>query len=230
MVDVQAVMRAMSKSAEMDIDEHGKLPRRTVITISRTMGSGGGEIARQVAKRLDLKCYGQEILDTIAKQGKVNKKTMTALHEKHSRASNAWLYSVLFGKNVSRDDYLHYLGVTIRWLYHKGGVIVGRGGNLILAGRDVLRVRITGSVEACAKRVALQDNTDFAAAKKKVRDSNKARGEFIWKIFRKRLNDPLSFDLTFNTDHFSDYNQVTGIIIEALDSMGLCGTAEKAGK
>ncbi len=230
MVDVQAVMRAMSQSAEMESGQLDEQARKPVITISRTIGSGGEEIAHELAKRLGVKCYGSLILDSIAKQGKVNNKTMTLLHEKHSKSSTAWLYSMLSGRNVKKDDYLHFLEVTIRWLYHKGGVILGRGGNLVLTGRDVLRVRIAGSVETCAKRIAMQDRTSLAEAKKKVRESNKDRGELIWKMFRKRLNDPLHFDLTINTDHFSDYSHVTDIIVQALESMGLDKPQTKAAK
>lgn len=230
MVDVQAVMRAMSQSAEIPIDENDR-SRKPVITISRTIGSGGDEIAKELAERLGIECYSGEILDAIAKQGKISKKMMSALHEKDSKTGDSWLYSILFGKSVQKDDYLHYLAVTIRRMYHMGGVILGRGGNLILAGRDVLRVRITGSVEACAKRIALQDSSSLADAKKKVRKSNQARGGFIWKMFRRRLNDPLNFDLVFNTDHFADYSHITDIIVEASRTMGLdkpvTGTSNK---
>lgn len=217
-VDVQAVIRAMSQSAEVPEDS-GRL-RRPVITLSRTIGSGGDEIAAKVAEKLGIKCYSGEILDAIAKQGKVSKKLMMSLHEKDSKTGDAWLYSMLFGKRVLKDDYLHFLSVTIRRLYHMGGVICGRGGNLILAGRNVLRVRITGSAEICAKRIALQDQSSLAEAKKKVRDSNRSRGGFIWNMFGKRINDPLNFDLTINTDYFADFNQVAEIIVQALQSMG----------
>jgi len=215
-VDVQAVIRAMSKSAEIPKDE----PRKPVITISRTIGSGGDEVAAQVAERLGIECYSAEILDEIAKRSKVSKKLMISLHEKNRRSGDAWLYSVLSGKHVSKDDYLHFLTLTIRRMSHMGGVICGRGGNIILADCDVLRVRITGSVEVCAKRIAMEDQSSMADAKKKVRDSNQSRGGFVWKMFGKRVNDPLNFDLTINTDSFADFGKVADIIVQALHSMG----------
>ena len=221
MVDEQAVIRALTKSAEIDDKPEARRESKPVITISRTIGSGGDEIARALAERLGVECYAKEILDSVVKSSDFTKKLAADLHEKVSQTSDAWLYSLVFGKNVRKDDYLHHLAVTIRQLYQLGGVIVGRGGHLILAGRDVLRVRVTGSVEACARRIALQDGTDLAEAKKKVRQSNKARGQFQWKMFGSRANDPANYDIVINTDHFAEYDHVVKILMQAMKSLGL---------
>ncbi|MDP6884799.1 MAG: cytidylate kinase family protein, partial [Rhodospirillales bacterium] len=128
--------------------------------------------------------------------------------------------SLFFAQNVRRDDYHRALVTTMRGLYWKGGVILGRGSHIVLAGRDVLRVRIIGSVDACAKRIAEQDDISIAQAKKKVRESNRRRGEFLWTVFRSRLNDPLNYDLIINTDNFSGHEQVVDVIVRALEAMG----------
>lgn len=222
MVDVQAVIRAMTQSAEITTDDKDKRKKKPVITISRTIGSGGNDIAYELAKRLGLECYNKEILDSIAKQSKVNKKTMISLHERHGSSPSAWLFSVASGKNADKDDYVRFLEATIRWLYHKGGVILGRGGNLVLAGRSkVLRVRIIGSIDACARRIVSHDGSSLQEARKKVRESNQTRGEFIWNMFGRRQNDPINFDITFNTDGFDDTNRIVEIIIEALKAKGM---------
>ncbi len=204
-------------------DQAGKKgqDRRPVITLSRNLGSGGDDIARALSERLGLKCYDKTVLNKIAEHAQVDGSLMTTLHEQVSRSSDAWLYSLVFGKNVTRDDYTRFLVTTVRGLYWAGGIVLGRGGHVILAGRDVLRVRIIGSLEACAKRIAHQDNIDLAEAKKKVRDSNRRRGEFIWEVFHSRLNEPINFDLVVNTDHFADYGHVVDLIMGALHSMGL---------
>ena len=104
---------------------------------------------------------------------------------------------------------------------HTGGVVVGRGGHVILAGRDVLRVRIVGSVEACATRISEQDGTSYAEAKRKVQESNKRRGKFIWDLFHSRYNDPTNFDLIVNTDYFRKLDNVVEIVLMAVQSRGL---------
>lgn len=221
MVDEQAVIRALTQAAEAKEETTTGGPRAPVITISRTMGSGGNEIGQLVAQELGLPCYCHEVLDNVAKEAKVHESLMNQLHERLTKASDAWLYSAVFGKNVTKDDYLHRLVTTVRGLYQSGGVIMGRGANVILAGRDVLRVRVTGSVKACAKRLAMQEGLELDDARKKVRASNKARGEFTWKMFKKRCNDPTNYDITINTDHFRDYSHAAEIIIQAAKSMGL---------
>ncbi len=220
MVDEQAVIRALTKAAEAKEELHPGSFRNPVITISRSMGSGGNEIGQLVAQELGIPCYCKEVLDNVAKEAHVHQSLMNKLHERLTQASDAWLYSLVFGKNVTRDDYLHRLVTTVRGLYQSGGVIMGRGANVILAGRNVLRVRITGSVEACAKRLAMQENIEIDEAKRRVRASNKARSEFAWKMFKKRCNDPIIYDLTINTDHFLNYGHVADIIIQAMCSMG----------
>ena len=92
-------------------------------------GGGGDEIARDLAGQLGVEIYDEEILDGIAKHANVNPSLLEDLHEKVSRASDSWLYSVIFGESVSRDDYLRYLVTTVRGLYRMGGIIKGRGGS-----------------------------------------------------------------------------------------------------
>jgi cytidylate kinase len=116
---------------------------------------------------------------------------------------------------------VHFLSTVIRGLYHTGGVIVGRGAHVILAGRDVLRVRIVGSVEACATRVSEQEGISYAEAKRNVQETSKRRGKFIWDMFHSRYNDPTNFDLVINTDYFRKLDDVVEIILLAAHARGL---------
>ena len=218
---VQSVVRAIVRAGANHEKKGGKKTRKPVVTISRVIGSGGYHVAHALAKRLGVECYGKEILDTIADTAHVDADLMKKLHEVVGRSSDSWLYSLVFGQNVRRDDYHRALVTTIRGLYLKGGVILGRGSHVVLAGRDVLRVRIIGSVDACAKRISEQDGISLTQAKKKVRDSNRRRGEFLWTMFRSRLNDPLNYDLIINTDNFSSHEQVVDVIVHSLGAMGL---------
>ncbi len=218
-VNTQGVIQALIKANKPAHAPEEVAERRAVITLSRDLGCGGEEIARALSKRLGVEYFDVEILDAVAKSNKVNAALLQALHERVSAASDAWLYSTIFGKSVSRDDYLSNLVTTIRGIYRKGGIIQGRGGHIILAGRDVLRIRITGSVEACARRLAQREGIGLGDARRKVRETNKARGEFVWRMFRSRLNEPTNFDLVINTDHFANYEQVLEIILFAVGAM-----------
>jgi hypothetical protein len=216
----QSVIRAIIQAGVDHEKEDTEDTRKPVVTISRIIGSGGYHVAHALAKCLGVECYGKEILDTIADNADVDADLLKKLHEMVGRTSESWLYSLFFAQNVRRDDYHRALVTTMRGLYWKGGVILGRGSHIVLAGRDVLRVRIIGSVDACAKRIAEQDDISIAQAKKKVRESNRRRGEFLWTVFRSRLNDPLNYDLIINTDNFSGHEQVVDVIVRALEAMG----------
>lgn len=212
---IQAIVRALDEP-----HVRARQARKPVITISRTIGSGGDEIAHALADRLGVELYSSDIINAIATEANVTPSLMQTLNEKLDSV-DAWIYSAVFGKHVSRDEYVHFLSTVVRGLYHTGGIVVGRAGHVILAGRDVLRLRIVGSVEACATRISEQDGTSYAEAKRKVQDSNKRRGKFIWDLFHSRYNDPTNFDLVINTDYFRRLDDVVEIIMLAMKARGL---------
>jgi len=220
-VHTQGVIQALIRANKPKPAEEEARERKPVVTISRDLGTGGDAISEALAARLNVECYNMEVLDAVAKSTNVNASLLQSLHEKVNKASDAWLYSVVFGKSVSRDDYLSNLVTTVRGIYRKGGIIIGRGGHVILAGRDVLRVRLTGSVEVCGRRYALAQDIGLTEARKTVRERNRARGQFIWKMFKSRVNDPQNFDLVVNMDHFADYDQAVEIIMIAAHALGL---------
>ena len=220
-IDSQAVVRAFVKAAKSGREREVEKVRNPTIIISRTIGSQGDQIAEALAQRLGLEVYGSEILDSVAKQAKVDKKLLSTLNEFAGTPSDAWLFATVFGKNVTRDDYLNHLVTTVRGLHRIGGVILGRGAYIILENRPVLRVRITGSVEACAKRISDEDQMPLADAKRMVKESNRKRGKFVWDMFRRRLNDPINFDLVINTDKLPGTGAAVEIILHALNAAGL---------
>lgn len=217
--NAQAVIQAIIRALE-EPPARTRQVRKPVVTVSRTIGSGGDYIARAVADRLGVELYDSGIINGIATEANVSPTLMSSLTERLD-AIDAWIYSAVFGKHVSRDEYVHFLSTVVRGLYHAGGVIVGRGAHVVLAGRDVLRVRVVGSVEACATRISEQDGTSYAEAKRKVQESNKRRGKFIWDLFHSRYNDPTNFDLVINTDYFRKLDDVVELILLAGRARGL---------
>lgn len=228
-IDAQGVVRAFVRAADAGHEKAAKEARKPTIIVSRTMGSGGDAVARALAARLGLDVYGAEILDAVAKQAQVDKRLLASLNEYAVTPADSWLYAAIFGKSVSRDDYMNHLVATVRGLERMGGVILGRGAYIILENRPVLRVRVTGSVDACAKRVAEEDGIAFEAARDKVRDSNHKRGKFVWDLFRRRLNDPTNFDLVINTDKLAGMEPAVDMIVAMLRAAGLDQRAAAAG-
>lgn len=218
-VDAQAVIDAMVRALE-EPPHRARYHRRPVVTVSRTIASRGDEIAKGVAERLGIDCYDREILDGIAAEANVSKRLIESLTEKLD-AVDSWIYSAVFGKHVTRDEYLRFLTTMVRGLYHTGGVICGRGAHIILAGRDVLRVRVVGSIEACASRLSEEEGISYTEAKRKVLARNKRREKFIWELFHSRYDDPITFDLILNTDNFRRIDDMVEIVLAAVRARGL---------
>jgi len=217
-VSSQGVIQAIVKALE-EPPVKGRRVRKPVITMSRTSGSGGDYVAESLAQKLGLEVYDSEIINGVAAEANVSTSLMRDMTEKLD-AVDAWVYSSVFGKNVSRSEYVRFLSTVIRGLYHAGGVIVGRGGHVILAGRDVLRVRIVGSIEACATRLSEKEGITYAEAKKEIQASNRRKGKFIWDMFHSRYNDPTNFDLIINTDYYRRLDDVVEVALQAVRARG----------
>ena len=225
-VNAQAVIDAMIRALEEPPHEARRL-RKPVITVSRSLASRGDAIARILAARMGLECYDREILDGIAAEAGVSRRLLERLTESLD-ATDSWVYSAVFGKRVTRTEYLKFLTSMIRGLYHTGGVIVGRGGHVILAGRDIFRVRIVGSLEVCAARLAEEEDISYTEAKSRVEESNARREKFMWEVFQSRYDDVSAFDLIVNTDGFRHDEGVVDIIVTALRSRGILDDTQQA--
>ena len=70
-----------------------------IITISREFGSGGRTIGREVAKKLNIPCYDQELIDKIAEKSGYDKAYIQERGE--YTASSSWLGNAL----AMRDFY-----------------------------------------------------------------------------------------------------------------------------
>jgi hypothetical protein len=210
---VEAIIKA--HAAEM---HGGRGAERPVITLSRDYGSGGREIAQQLGKRLAVPVYDKELLDTVVERSGADPHLLAQLDERTRGFWDSWIVSMLSGEGVLEENYRrHLIKVVLGILYTgNGGVIIGRGAHLILAKQDVFRVRITASPETCAERVAKKRAVSPEEALKLVELVNQNRSKFVWDVFKQRLNEPTTFDLTINTDRLAKYEEVAEIIIFAM--------------
>lgn len=210
---VEAILKA--HAAEM---HGGRSAERPVVTLSRDYGSGGREIAQQLAKHLTVPVYDKELLDAVVERSGADPRLLAQLDEKTRGFWDSWIVSMLSGENVLDDNYRRHLVKVVLGIYNtgKGGVIIGRGAHLVLAQQNVFRVRIIASPETCVERVARKRQISQEEARKEVARVNEGRSKFVWDVFKKRLNDPTAFDLAINTDHLSKYEEAAEIIIFAM--------------
>ena len=190
-----------------------------VVTVSRDFGSLGKIVAQLLADTLELRCCDRSILQQVAQRAHVDEELVKALDEHVSKISGHWWQHLMQKDALSYEDYYHYLVKTVLSISRSGGVIVGRGANLILSENKAFRVRITGSVEQCAKRVASREQIGMEESIKLVRKVNNERAEYIRMLYDTDINDPSAYDLVLNSDRY-DRVQMVELILDAMEIAG----------
>lgn len=190
-----------------------------VVTVSRGFGSLGKRIAQALADRLEVRCCDRSILEGVAKRAHVDIKLVERLDENLEHANTVPWKEFFKGKTFHKERYLHYLVKVVMNISKKGGVIVGRGAHLILGPERAFRVRIIGSLDACARRVSERDEIDIDAARARVMTINRQRADYLEKLYGEGINDCSDYDLVLNTDRFNEKQSVALI----LHSMQLAG-------
>ena len=211
--NILSVISAMAEVATVPRQGDHARPRQPVITLSRDFGSGGDVIATRLCQRLKLPLYDEDLLRQVAERLQDDPAIIRMMDEGFGRAKDMWLYRLFSGKDISPNAYRDTLIKVVMSLGRLGGVIVGRGAHVILAGECALRVRIAGTPEVCAKRMAAGGHGTEAALLTQALDTNHRRGKFVWEVFQSRLSDASEFDLTINTDRMDDFEDVVDMIV-----------------
>jgi len=197
-----------------------------VVTISRSYGAMGHDIAHLLADALELRCCDCFILQEVARRANVDESLVKVLDE-HVSVINShyddqddhWWKRLIHRYSFTHEDYQEYLAKTILSISLHGGVIIGRGANFILGPERAFRVRLIGSLKKCAKRVAEHDHLSIEQAIERVQEIDYERVEYIHKLYDANINDPYWYDLVINTDRF-DRNQTAELILEAMQKAG----------
>lgn len=202
-------------------EERAAIARRAtyVVTVSRGYGSMGKQVAQALADRLGVRCCDRDILEEVAKRASVDIDLVSKLDETVSHSALAPWKAVFSGQTLGEQRYLDHLVKVIMNISRKGGVIVGRGAHLILGPERAFRVRIIGSLERCAARVAEREGIDPAAAAGRVHEVDRQRAEFVEKHFGVDNADCSVFDLVINSDRFS-LEQMVVMILDAMQTAG----------
>jgi CMP/dCMP kinase len=164
-----------------------------VITISRQMGSLGGEVARLVANRLGYRLIWHELINQAAIQAGAPEMALAVIDELG-----------LFGINPTVNAcyaYIRAVQKIVEELAKVGNVvIVGRAGQMILAGwESVLHVRLIAPMETRTIRVAQEQHISMSAAQAQVLASDHTRQSYLKRFYHVEWNDPNLYDLVINT-------------------------------
>ena len=154
-------MKSQTRSIEALVDEQlkkwqlqtkeRKIEKKTpgpVITISREPGSGGSEIARRLAKDLNMDLIGAQIIQKIAESADISTRIIQSLDEREVTRRDIWLESLFEKRHLWHDEYLFHLTKVIGTMGRQGNfIIVGRGAQYILPPEETFRLRFIASME-----------------------------------------------------------------------------------
>ena len=183
---------------------HIGLVQQPMITISRQFGACGGEIGRVVAENSGLGFYSQELVHEVAKRADVRKQVVEALDERVQTGFGAFIDDMMRLRSFTQDDYIRGLSQAIVALArHRSGVIVGRGGHLILDPQHTLRIRAYAPLDYRVRYIAERDRMDESSARAKVLRVDEERRTFFEKNFQSDITSPYHFDMMLNTSLMS---------------------------
>jgi cytidylate kinase len=187
--------KALKQGLEID-----KFKGGPVITISREPGSGGSEIARRLAKALDMDLIGAQIIQHVADSAKMSRRVIESLDEKEVTFRDT-LLSSLFGEyRPWPGEYLQHLTRVIGTIGVFGNVIiVGRGANHVLPQEKAFKVRIIAPLEFRIKYFMDDRGYTKAEAEQYVLKTENNRKAFVRKFFNADVADPKHYDIVINT-------------------------------
>ena len=152
---------------------------KRIITISREFGSGGRFIGEEVAKKLGVAYYDNNIIDEIAEQSGLSPdyiQESAELSPKKGLFAYALVGRDITGKSVEDMVYEAQRKVILDLAEKEPCVIIGRNADYILRDRDdVLNVFIHGNMPEKIQRIIGLYNVEAKEAVKMMADTDKRR-------------------------------------------------------
>lgn len=153
-----------------------------IITISRQFGSGGRTIGKQLAEKLGIPCYDNELIEKIAEESGFDKQYI-AEHGEYTSHSHWFVNAFSTGRSAypSNQDYLWNMQrkLLISLAEKESCVIVGRCADYILREKaDCLCVFIHADIEKRAERIVQLYGESADSPEKRLRDKDKRRSAY----------------------------------------------------
>ena len=187
---------------------------KAIITIGREYGSGGREVGKILAQKLNVPFYDKEILTLAAKNSGICKELFENNDEK---AVPSYLFSLFSGVNALGGEaelplnhriFLAQFEAIARVALQGPCVLVGRCANYVLRAQpNLISVFLYGDVEARIQRIMQLENLPFEQAKDHVRKIDKQRQSYY------------NFFADGNWGHRSNYHlmlNTTGVALDAI--------------
>lgn len=153
-----------------------------IVTISREFGSGGRTIGKQLAQRLNLPCYDQQIIEKIALESGLSEAYIRDRSEYSPHTSwiaNAFSERSFSGVNNQDSIWILQRKIILDLAAQGPCVIVGRCADYILRDvADCLRVFIHADFETRAARIVQVYGETDIPTQRRLQDKDKRRAAY----------------------------------------------------
>lgn len=159
---------------------------KLIISVSRQHGTGGKEIARKVAEKLNIEFFDKEEIKKFAIQNSLIENKYT----------DDELYNFYLSLDAEKDSILKQTE-TIRMIASKKNcVIVGRSSDYILKDNpNLIKIFLYAPMEYRINKVKEMYNDTYNEAKKHINKSDKSRASYYEVIANKNWGDKENYDI-----------------------------------
>ncbi len=173
-------------------------PVEPFLCVSRTVASGGEEVAQRLAEMVNWPLFDREVLAFMAEDDGVRKRLYETMDERDLSFIEETM-RFFTDAEVKRNDYFRRLTETVLALARQGSAIfLGRGADLILPRELGLRVRFTSLPGVAAQRYADTHGMTSVQAVREIDRLEQQRQRFVASHFHVDANAPDRFDLVIN--------------------------------
>ena len=180
--------------------------KTSIIALGRQFGSGGREIGKQLAERLNVRCYDRELITLAAQKAEVREELFAGREEK---APNPWLFTGIYegGPQVRKgqpaEDILFEMQSQVILELARMGpcIIVGRCADVVLraAGIPTVSLFICAPFDDRVRRRMEIESSGQKEAEDAVRKIDKQRKKYYDTYTGRNWGTPENYDFCINS-------------------------------
>ena len=197
-----------------------------IVTVSRQIGAGGGEVARRVAAALGFRVVDNELIDKVAERAGMPAAEVAEKEERApgfiERLARALTRSApeLFSPppdKLPEPEEKTLVQVTekvVAEIAAQGRVVlVGRAASAVLSGEhDALHVKLVAPLPARVERIRLRYGVDAREAQRQVHENDASRARYHSHHYGRDWNDATHYHMVLNTGAL-DLDGATAVIV-----------------
>lgn len=184
---------------------------KILLTIGRSFGSGGSEVAKKVADILNISYYDKELIKLAAIKSGINENLLQNADEK---PVNSFLYSIVthgfpsytspiqYNNLITNDKVFSIQSDIIKNIAeNESAVFVGRCADYILREQtELINVFVYADKQSRVKRIATVNNISEKEALDAIKKTDKERANYYNFYTNKNWGECANYDLCISSD------------------------------